>query len=588
MRRYAETAPVETDNFMSVLPIIVRELRAQARQPLTYWLRLAGGISLGCAIAFALWTMGTAQSGQAAGGWIARVGNPGPNPFQTFGTALFGKMNLFIFAAIWLFVPLAAADAISRERREGTLSLLYLTELHAFGIVLGKTFVHMLRSLSLFLTMAPWLLLPVLLGGVELRDIRMALLLDFASVLLAMAAGMAASTIPRDWLKAVILAELFAMALLGAMLYVHGVVLAHAVSAALPTGVTTGTRAFWNSSISYFGDLFPGNNHGGLIARTTRLIELTTNGSFHEPGYWFGGFGRARGLSSDWGQIWTSLTPAGQAIWFRGTLAMVVGAGLVLAGTTFLGAWHVARSWQDVPQQGPVSDLRRKLFAPCFGAPWLHRKLSRSLAANPIGWLQQYSPSARMVKWGWCLFIIVVEIIFSADCEDLYRAQAGLGLFLLLGLTFSATASFREELETGAFELLLVTPLRERQIIAGRVRGLWWQFLPAVLVYGAGSIYLASGWSYREYARQAWSALSSTISGYCALPLIGLYFSVRRWNFFVAWLAACLVGLLPGVLGRMLGLADPSLIALQLGPALISAVLLEKRLRSRGFLQHQS
>jgi ABC-type transport system involved in multi-copper enzyme maturation permease subunit len=42
-----------------------------------------------------------------------------PNPYQTLGIALFGKMNLFIFAAIWLFVPLAAADAVSRERREG-------------------------------------------------------------------------------------------------------------------------------------------------------------------------------------------------------------------------------------------------------------------------------------------------------------------------------------------------------------------------------------------------------------------------------------------------------------------------------------
>jgi ABC-type transport system involved in multi-copper enzyme maturation permease subunit len=510
-----------------------------------------------------------------------------PNLSQTFGTALFGKMNLFIFAAIWLFVPLAAADAVSRERREGTLALLYLTELRALGIVLGKTFVHMLRSLSLFLTMAPWLLLPVLLGGVELRDIRMALLLDFASVLLAMAAGLLASTIPRDWLKAVILAELFAVALLLAMLYVHGVVLAHAVSAALPSGVKPGTPAFWNSRIGFFADLLPGYYHGGLIARTSRLIGLTTNGSFYHPEYWFGGFGGARGLHSDWGQIWAGLTPAGHAAWLRGTLAMVVGAGLVLVATTWLGAWHVGRSWRDLPQQGPVSELRRRLFAPCFGVPWLTRRLSRALTANPIGWLQHYSPSARMVKWAWCLFIIVVEIILSANPADLYQAQAGLGLLLLLGLTFSATASFREELETGAFELLLVTPMRERQIITGRVRGLWRQFLPAVLVYGAGSIYLASGWSDREYARQVWLTLPSTISGYCALPLIGLYFSVRRWNFFVAWLAACLLGLLPGALGRVLGATNLSMIPLQLGTALIGAVLLERRLRNRGFLQRR-
>src|ERR1700704_2861913 len=109
---------------MSVLPVIVRELRAQSRQPLTHWLRIAGGVSVAGAIAAALWTMGTIKSQAGGGNMLA-------NPVQTFGTTLFGKMNLFIFVAIWLFVPLATADAVSRERREGTLVLLYLTELRS-------------------------------------------------------------------------------------------------------------------------------------------------------------------------------------------------------------------------------------------------------------------------------------------------------------------------------------------------------------------------------------------------------------------------------------------------------------------------
>src|SRR5258708_2907444 len=192
---------------MSVLPVIVRELRSQARQPLTHWLRLLGGMSVLAAIAVALWTLGAIDT-------HARGGNAFPNTVQTFGTTLFGKMNLFIFVAIWLFVPLASADALSRERREGTLPLLYLTELRSVGIVLGKCFVHMLRAASLFLTMAPWLMLPLVFGGVELRDLAMALLLNFTAVLLAQAAGLLASTFPRDWLKSVILAEVFALCLL--------------------------------------------------------------------------------------------------------------------------------------------------------------------------------------------------------------------------------------------------------------------------------------------------------------------------------------------------------------------------------------
>src|SRR6185369_13158550 len=166
------------------------------------------------------------------------------------------------------------------------------------------------------------------------------------------------------------------------------------------------------------------------------------------------------------------------------------GAALVLLAATWMGARRIEKSWQETSMDGSTSELREEYFTPRFGVDAFERRLSRTLSSNPVGWLQQYSTSARMVKWGWCLGIIVVEIIFSSNTNDLYGAQAGLGLILLLGLTFSATGSFREELETGAFELLLVTPLRERQIIMGRLRGLWRQFLPAILLYGAGSIYL--------------------------------------------------------------------------------------------------
>ena len=431
------------------------------------------------------------------------------NPVQTFGTTLFGKMNLFIFVAIWLFVPLATADAVSRERREGTLVLLYLTELRSLGIVVGKAFVHMLRAVSLFLTMAPWLMLPVVFGGVGLRDIAMALMLDFASVLLAQAAGLLASTIPRDWLKSVILAEVFAMILLLTMLHVHGGILGKAVRVGTPSGLTPGTRAFWNGGLSVFSQFYDlGRGETSRIARTSQLIEFTTNGSFREPEYWYGRFGPVA-PETNWQSIWTRLTPAGHGFWFRGVAGMVVTAGLVLMAATWIGAWRVRRSWQDAPAHGLVLGLRRRFLLPRFGVRALNRNLSRALTANPIGWLQHYSPSARMVKWTWCLFIILVEIIFSANPADLYAAQAGLGLLLLLGLTFSATGSFREELETGAFELLLVTPLRERQIIAGRVRGIWRQFLPAILVYGAGAFIwraggvievtrMKRGWPWRE------------------------------------------------------------------------------------------
>src|SRR6266446_6260928 len=294
---------------MSVLPVIVRELRSQARQPLTHWLRLLGGMSVLAAITVALWTLGAIDT-------HARGGNGFPNMVQTFGTTLFGKMNLFIFVAIWLFVPLATADAVSRERREGTLPLLYLTELRSSGIVVGKTFVHMLRSVSLFLSMAPWLLLPLVFGGVSANDVGMALMFNFASVLLAQAAGLVASTIPRDWLKSVILAQFFALVLLLAMLYAHGGILRNAARVGVPAAVTPGTPAFWNSRFSVLWE-FINPPQMGLIARTRSLIDLTTNGSLREHDGWYRGFGPAS-VQTNWGQLWTFLTPAGRSRWFGG------------------------------------------------------------------------------------------------------------------------------------------------------------------------------------------------------------------------------------------------------------------------------
>jgi hypothetical protein len=208
---------VEIDIDMTVVPVIGRELRAQARQPLTYWLRIIGGLSLAAAFFAAWWHMEQERAFYATTArWpgFYRSVSPVPRSFEAFGAALFGNINLLIFFAIWLFVPLSAADAISRERREGTLPLLFLTKLSSSGIVLGKACVHILRSFSLFLTMAPWLTLPVLFGGVAIKDVQIALTLDVAAILLAMSAGLLATTWPRDWMRSVILAEFLALFLL--------------------------------------------------------------------------------------------------------------------------------------------------------------------------------------------------------------------------------------------------------------------------------------------------------------------------------------------------------------------------------------
>jgi len=132
----------------------------------------------------------------------------------------------------------------------------------------------------------------------------------------------------------------------------------------------------------------------------------------------------------------------------------------------------------------------------------------------------------------------------------LWVGQYVLAQLLILGLAFTASGSFREEQETGALELLLVTPLNEQQIIGGRVRGIWNQFFPATLVLSLSWLFLSRDLKlfggYRYDQQDTWRVLVFPlffVTSYLTLPFVGLYFSLRRMNFIAAWLLTCLTGL---------------------------------------------
>src|SRR5687767_6177989 len=112
---------------MTLLPVIVRELRSQSRQPATYWLRLvAAGAVFG---AFVLLLLRLARE-NVVFAVAGAVGIGGANPFSEFGAVLFGLLNATIFVCNAFLAPLLTADCISREQREGTLGLLFLTKLN--------------------------------------------------------------------------------------------------------------------------------------------------------------------------------------------------------------------------------------------------------------------------------------------------------------------------------------------------------------------------------------------------------------------------------------------------------------------------
>jgi ABC-type transport system involved in multi-copper enzyme maturation permease subunit len=133
-----------------MLPIVTRELRVAAKRRLTYRLRwivaLIGG--LGVFIA----TIGSGYSTEA-----------GQFVFWCMSTVM-----VFICASAGLILT---ADSVSREKREGTLGLLFLTRLTAVDVILGKLTVGALSGAGVAYVGLPFLAFSLCLGGVTAQEL---------------------------------------------------------------------------------------------------------------------------------------------------------------------------------------------------------------------------------------------------------------------------------------------------------------------------------------------------------------------------------------------------------------------------------
>jgi ABC-type transport system involved in cytochrome c biogenesis permease component len=133
---------------MNALPLVARELRIRARQKTTYWTRCAiGGLAMMA----------------AAGEMMTSANATNPN---LVGQATF-RMVSWLGFLLACGCALVTADALSRERREGTLGLLLLTKLKGYDVVLGKLCASGLMASFALFGILPALGIVVLAGGVS-------------------------------------------------------------------------------------------------------------------------------------------------------------------------------------------------------------------------------------------------------------------------------------------------------------------------------------------------------------------------------------------------------------------------------------
>jgi hypothetical protein len=173
---------------MNFLPIAIRELQVTARRSMTYYWRSlsalnAACITLGCLLIGVSGALTAGSAGVMTFRFLAGVG--------------------YIISAVT--AALITSDCICEERRDGTLGLLFLTDLRGYDIILGK-----LARLSVpvycLIAAFPALGFTMLLGGVAIGDFSMVALALVNALFFFAALGLLVSTLSGSGRAAVSIA----------------------------------------------------------------------------------------------------------------------------------------------------------------------------------------------------------------------------------------------------------------------------------------------------------------------------------------------------------------------------------------------
>jgi len=158
------------------------------------------------------------------------------------------------------------------------------------------------------------------------------------------------------------------------------------------------------------------------------------------------------------------------AFWFNVALTHFYAWAFLL-----MACWFVPRSWQDRSIKKPS-----RLIAALARLGGNQRAL---LESNPFLWRAMRPAGKSLLVW---LPLAVMAVIWWWSYHRRFDFEWGMFLLLLTGLILKggiaaeASRTLGEDKRSGALELLLCTPLRERVIVRGQLMALWRQFaMPA-------------------------------------------------------------------------------------------------------------
>ncbi len=147
--------PPAVVGFLNGLPLIVKELIEQSARRRTWWLRsMYALLAFFAAISMSAATLHRNWSG---------------SPFQILGqgSELFAMFTFMQFFGIYLFMPAMTSSLLTSEKERDTLSLLFLTRLSPWGIIVGKLVSRLIPMYLLLALSLPLSAFAYSLGGFE-------------------------------------------------------------------------------------------------------------------------------------------------------------------------------------------------------------------------------------------------------------------------------------------------------------------------------------------------------------------------------------------------------------------------------------
>jgi hypothetical protein len=216
-----------------------------------------------------------------------------------------------------------------------------------------------------------------------------------------------------------------------------------------------------------------------------------------------------------------------------------------------LACWQTARAWQDRPAGMGKLRWRERLQRWSAGARAARvRYRHRALERNPLFWLDDRYRWQKDLMWlalGLVAAIYLEGWLYHRNWVASYDIILW-GLFinysLCLWVILQATHRFCQDRESGAFELLLVTPLSTAEMIRGRMQALRSQFGLAILFAVVGGLLVWRNLVLHHPGRDR-ALFIACLFGLGLLPLqawmlarVGLYLSLRHKSSLTAALGA--------------------------------------------------